>query len=72
MVQEDILFNTRQASEFTGIKVSRLEQDRVSGRLGIPFHKVGRSVYYKKSCLQAYLDGLTPFTNTSQADEHMK
>lgn len=48
--------NTPQAAEFLGLAAATLERDRVTGRLGIPYLKLGRRVLYDRSDLEAWLD----------------
>lgn len=54
---------TRDACRFLeaeyGIKIAptSLETDRSTGRLRIPFRKVGGRVYYTESALRAFVEG---------------
>lgn len=50
------LFNTKQAAEYLGISAAFLERDRWAGAQ-IPFVKIGtRSVRYRLSDLDAYIE----------------
>lgn len=46
----------REAAEHLGVNVQTLANWAHTGRVKIPFHKVGRKVIYFKSDLDAYLD----------------
>ena len=50
------ILSTKQASEFLGLATSTLEKDRITGRLGIPFLKLGRRVAYDLRDLEAWID----------------
>ena len=63
------LLNTKEAAEFLGMGVSSVEQDRIYGRLKIPFTRIGRSIRYRRSDLEAFVSSLPTFTSTSAADE---
>jgi hypothetical protein len=45
----------KQAAEFIGLPQSTLAMDRRSGRLGIPFYRLGRRVFYSESELTQWL-----------------
>lgn len=46
---------TAKAAAYMGLKAPTLEKDRVSGRLGIPFIKVGKTVLYDLILLDKWL-----------------
>ena len=48
---------TEAAAVYLGLSKSLLEKDRVSGRLGIPFLKLGRAVVYDTRKLDEWLAG---------------
>lgn len=48
---------TRQeAAGYLGLSFSTLENDVVTGRLGVPFYRVGRKPLYRRSDLDAWLE----------------
>ena len=53
-VDNDTLFDTRQAANHYGLSVSYLNKLRVSGG-GCPFAKLGRRVIYRKTDLDAWI-----------------
>jgi len=61
------LLNTAETAEFLGLGKSTLEQDRLYGRLGIPYVRMGRSIRYRREDLDAYISNLPSFTHTSGA-----
>ena len=60
----DILYDTQQAAAFYGISEVTLRTWRVTGS-GPIFLKVGKSVRYRLSDLDAYLAGRT-YSNTTE------
>jgi hypothetical protein len=48
---------TNAAADYLGLSKSLLEKDRVTGRLGIPFLKLGRAVVYDTRTLDEWLAG---------------
>lgn len=46
---------TPQAASIVGLSTSTLEQDRITGRLKIPFLKLGRAVLYDVAELENWL-----------------
>ncbi len=65
--QKEVL-KTLEAAAFLNISKAVLEQDRVHGRLKIPFIRIGRAVRYRRTDLEAYLASLPTFNSTSDAD----
>lgn len=59
-----VKFNTAEAARYLGCSKSSLEKRRTQGS-GIPYIKVGRSVFYTQAALDVYLASRT-FTATSQ------
>jgi excisionase family DNA binding protein len=59
------LLTTRELAEILKVGKSTLEQDRLYGRLCIPYLRLGRSIRYRWSDVEAYLQGLKSFTSTS-------
>ena len=51
----DQLLTANLAAEFLGVAAATLANWRCSGRYPIPFLKVGRSVRYRKSDLEAWV-----------------
>jgi excisionase family DNA binding protein len=63
------LLKTAETAAILGIGKSTLDQDRLYGRLGLPFVRLGRSIRYRRSDVEAYLQNLKAFTSTSAADK---
>jgi hypothetical protein len=53
-VDDDTLFDTRQAASHYGLSISWLNKLRVSGG-GCPFAKLGRRVIYRKRDFDAWV-----------------
>jgi excisionase family DNA binding protein len=51
----DTLLNTADAAEFLGVKPQTLNLWRSTGRVNLPYLKVGRNVRYRRSDLEAFL-----------------
>jgi predicted DNA-binding transcriptional regulator AlpA len=64
----DRLLREREVFEKLNIGESTGQQWRLKG-LGPKFVKIGRSVRYRESDVQAYIDNLKAFQSTSEADE---
>jgi excisionase family DNA binding protein len=45
-----------EAARFLGVKFSTLENDAVTHRLGVPFYKIGKRVYYRRSELAHWIE----------------
>jgi len=60
------LLNTAETAALLGIGKSTLDQDRLYGRLRIPFIRLGRSIRYRRADIEAYLQSLKAFTSTSE------
>ena len=54
-----LLINEREAAEMLDVSVSFMQSDRVTGRHGIPYVKVGRSIKYRPETLLAWLASRT-------------
>lgn len=63
------LLTTAEAASILGIGKSTLDQDRLFGRLGLPFVRLGRSIRYRRSDVEAYLQNLQSFTSQSEAKD---
>ena len=50
-----ILLDTSQAAERLGVSEALLNKDRVSGKLGIPFVRIGKSVRYDEADLETWI-----------------
>ena len=61
-----ILLNEYQAAEMLGCSVHKMQKDRRTGS-PIPFVKIGRSVRYKITDIQSYIENQS-YTSTSQYD----
>ncbi len=46
---------TERAARHIGLATATLETDRATGKLGIPFYKIGRAVIYDLDELDAWL-----------------
>ena len=57
---------TKAAADHVGLSQSTLEKDRVTGKLGIPYMKVGSAVIYDTALLDAWLSAHTRHS-TSEA-----
>ena len=55
----DRILNEDQAAEFLGVKPQTLSVWRCTKRVQIPYVKIGRSVKYRMSALEAYLEANT-------------
>ena len=49
------MLDTKAAALYIGVSRQFLEQDRLTRRHGIPFHKIGRSVRYKLGDIDTWL-----------------
>lgn len=58
-VSKNVFFNRGQAAEYLDVKPQTLAIWAVTGRYGLPYVKVGRSVRYRQSDLDAWLDRRT-------------
>jgi len=56
---QDSLLTRPQAAELLGVKVQTLAAWAVDGRYGLPFVKVGRSVRYRRSEIEAFIERRT-------------
>lgn len=45
-----------QAADYIGLKVSTLESDACTRKLGIPFYRIGGRIAYRRSDLDAWLE----------------
>lgn len=59
MTRTDPLLTDDQAAEYLSVKKHTLAVWRSTGRYNLPFVKIGRSVRYRKSDLDAFLDHRT-------------
>jgi len=50
----ETLLRTREAAAALDLSPSVLEKDRLTGRLGIPFIRIGSSVRYEPKDLEAF------------------
>ena len=57
--QERELLNTEQAADFLGLSPATLANFRCTGRHGIKFIKLGKSVRYRRSDLEKFMDSCT-------------
>lgn len=63
----DRLLNVRQASELTGLSVGTLNKARISGTVDAPpFVKLGKSVRYKATTVQRWIEDHQEYRHTSQ------
>ena len=64
------LFTTHEAARYLGVTMAKLRNSRYTGELykNVPtprYHKVGRSVMYRKATLDAWLASLPEFASTA-------
>lgn len=59
----ETFLNTEETAEYLKTSVSTLAIWRTTGRYNIPYMKIGRKVFYRKSELEAWLASRT-MTNT--------
>lgn len=62
------LLTTSEAAEYLRLRPSALEQDRVFGRLGLPYYRLGRQIRYHQRDLDAWLDGRRRLAPTQAAE----
>ena len=55
----DPLLSRREAATYLGVKPATLEIWACTGRYDLPFVKIGRTVRYRQSHLDAWLDNRT-------------
>ena len=49
------LMDTQDAAHYLGLADATLESDRCTGRIGIPFIRLGRRVKYRRTDLDEFL-----------------
>jgi excisionase family DNA binding protein len=59
------LFTEIEAAAFLDTSVGTLQVWRSTGRYGIPFVKIGRSVRYKRADLEAWIESRTRSTGAT-------
>ncbi len=64
----DPLLSDPEATEYIGLSAGTLSVWRCTGRYGIPYVKVGRKVFYRRSALDKWLAS-REVTHTGQADQ---
>lgn len=57
--QRDPLLTETQAAEQLGVKASTLQVWRCQKRYPLPYVKIGRSVRYRSSAVQAFIEART-------------
>jgi hypothetical protein len=62
------LLKQAHVEALTGLAATTLEQARLTGRLGLPFVRLGRSIRYPLDSTAAFIAGLQRFTSTTEAD----
>lgn len=45
-----------EAAKFLGVSFATLENDAVTQRLSVPFYKIGKRVYYRRSDLESWVE----------------
>ncbi len=65
---EDRLITEKEVARLLSLGVSTIQQDRLTGRLGLPFVRLGRSVRYRLSEIENFLRNIPSFTSTSGVD----
>ena len=66
------LLKQRHVEEITGLGKSTLEQARLTGRLKLPWCRLGRSIRYPLDSTVAFIVGLQRYTSTSETDNESK
>lgn len=64
-IETDPKYSNNRAAQYIGVRPQTLAVWRSTGRYGIPYLKVGRKVFYRKSVLDAWLKSRTA-THTGQ------
>ena len=54
-VKQSRRLRTKAAADYVGLSTSSLEKDRVTGRLEIPYMKIGSAVIYDTAALDMWL-----------------
>ncbi len=68
-INGDRLLTVQETAEVLGLAVSTLNRGRVYGTSDLPgFVRIGKSIRYKLSTVQAYLASRQEFNHTTQAD----
>ncbi len=67
----DPLLSRTEAAEYLGMKIGTLEVWASTGRYNLPFIKVGRIPKYRKSSLDAWIQGRTRYGHAN-ADNGMR
>lgn len=62
------LLKQRQVEELTGLGKSTLEQARLTGRLGLPFIRLGKSIRYPLDSTAIFIVNLQRFTSTTEIE----
>lgn len=65
------LLKQHHVERLTGLGASTLEQARLTGRIKLPWVKLGRSVRYPLDSTAAFIVGLQRFTSTTEADHEL-
>ena len=68
---EDLL-KTPNAGKILKRSASWMEKEWCSGRSGIPFIRIGRSIFYARPDLERWLQGQTRHLSTSEYPRRMK
>lgn len=55
-MNDEHLLNTKQAAELLALHERTLIQDRSSGRLNIPFIRLGRAIRYQPTDLREFIE----------------
>jgi hypothetical protein len=62
------LLKQKHVEELTGLGKSTLEQARLTGRLKLPFCRLGKSIRYPLDSTAAFIVGLQRYSSTTEAD----
>lgn len=65
----DRLLNVKQVAAITGLAVATLNRARIYGTDAPPWVKIGKSVRYRASSLQAWITGKTEYQHTSDQQQ---
>lgn len=67
---QKILIKTPELAKLLDVGISTVEQGRLTGRLPIPFIRLGgRSIRYRLEDVEKYIASLKAYNSTSEADE---
>ena len=63
---EEVILTSREVAILFRLSLVTINTDRLTGKMGIPFFRLGRAVRYRKSAIMKFLDEQPSFVSTSQ------